>query len=242
MEHHGPPLKPLPDHNPPYKRVEELRHETASVPSSPKTNAGRYSPRKTHVSNFINQYGNLNELNRRRSSPEPMPRSAATETPHIQLNGMQMKPPKSPKPRRRYRSQSPRVCIDVSESDSDHESKNVATAAMRRKALHDHGHGRGEINGNVEMMTKKLQAKERVTAADRMNHNVAKHTTNMVSFNRMAGMAGSYCPQSEPLKRKIYSEKTLDRLQKSLEMESGKYYINTYAITIQLIRFHAILL
>lgn len=216
-EHHGPPLKPLPvDHNPAYKRVEELRHETSSVPSSPKS-SGRYSPRKTHVSNFINQYGNLTELNRRRSSPEPV-RSQA-ETPNLQLNGVHMRPPRSPKPRRRFRSQSPRVCIAVSESDSDHEHKN---AVPKRKG-HD-GHIKSEINGNVESLTRKLHAKERALATDDViNRNVVKNATNLVSFNSV-GMGNAYCPQSEPLKRKVYSEKTLDRLQKSLEMESGECF------------------
>lgn len=223
VDHHGPPLKPLAaDHNPPCKRVEELRHETTSVPSSPKS-SGRFSPRKTHVTNFINQYGNLNELHRRRSSPEPM--RVPAEAPNIQLNGIQIRPPKSPKPRRRFRSQSPRVCIDASESDSDHENKNVVA---RRKG-HD-CHDKSEINGNVENVTRKSHARDRTPVnEDVTNRNVCVHstrkavrdTTDILSFNSV-GTINTYCPQSEPLKRKIYSEKTLDRLQRSLEMESGE--------------------
>lgn len=228
--HHGPPLKALPaDINPHIKRVEELRHETTSVPSSPKS--ARFSPRKTHVSNFINQYTNANELVRRRSSPEPI---RPQDTPNIQLNGVQLSPPKSPKlSRRRFRSQSPRVCIDESETDSDHENKNVA--AVRRAVS---SHAKNEINGNVEKVCGKGNVEKAIKkihhrARTQMNDDVANQNvtgtgehagkSEMLSFNSVAKQfpENSYCPQSEPLKRKIYSEKTLDRLQRSLEMESG---------------------
>lgn len=230
---HGPPLKPLPtDINPHIKRVEELRHETTSVPSSPKS--ARFSPRKTHVSNFINQYSNANEMVRRRSSPEPI---RPQDTPNIQLNGVQLSPPKSPKlSRRRIRSQSPRVCIDESETDSDHENRNVAAA---RKGTG--GHGKNEINGNVEKATKKSHHRARTEISDDVaNQNVSgvsAHAgkTDVLSFNSVANKFpdNSYCPQSEPLKRKIYSEKTLDRLQRSLEMESG-------IISVWIFHFHKI--
>lgn len=225
--HHGPPLKPI-DINPHVKRVEELRHDGPSAPGSPKS--ARFSPRKTHVTNFINQCGGPAELIRRRSSPEPIrPLTDGTPSPHLQLNGIQISPPKSPKPRRRYRSQSPRFCIDESESDSDQQNKNVTSSTGRKtNGLNK----KTEINGNVENSTKKMHRKSRNDTIDDVYNQNAVSTererhrdnkTDMVSFNSVgkSNTDNYYCPQSEPLKRKVYSEKTLERLQKSLELESG---------------------
>lgn len=236
--HHGPLLKAIPPElNPHIKRVEELRHETPSVPGSPKS--ARFSPRKTHVTNFINQCGGPAELVRRRSSPEPFKPSAdPVPSPHLLLNGVEIQksPPKSPKPRRRYRSQSPRVCIDESESDSDHRNKNSLSG---RKTNGGHAKGKSEINGNVENAVKKSHRKIRKEVVngndDVLNQNaVATNgtgrqgtTAHLIQSFNLIDMANKcpqnyYCPQSEPLKRKVYSEKTLERLQKSLELESGE--------------------
>lgn len=231
--HHGALLKTIPpEHNPHMKRVEELRHEVPSVPGSPKS--ARFSPRKTHVTNFINQCGSSVELIRRRSSPEPLkPSTDIIPSPYLQLNGVEiLSPPKSPKLRRRYRSQSPRVCIDESESDSDNRNKNSSSSRKWNG-----GHAKNEINGNVDSGIKKSHRKIRkdTTNDDILNQNaVAIHgtgrqgnTAHLIQSFNLIDMANKcpqnyYCPQSEPLKRKVYSEKTLERLQKSLELESGE--------------------
>lgn len=220
------------------KRIEVLRYiETTSAPNSPKS--CRFSPRKTHVSNFICQNVSPTDLMRRKSVDQDVIASSKY-SPQLQLNGRRMvSPPKSPAPRRRIRSQSPKVPI-VSDSDSDSNANLVAP----------------EVNGNKEnhrRSSRKSRVKPEKTPtqfldeADYMNRNIvtatvtttavhcsssyrgvdARRKTPLMSFSsvdmgKKSPAASFYCPQSEPLKRKIYSgSKTLEKLQKSLEMESG---------------------
>lgn len=217
--------------------------ETVSVPSSPKStcsNGGRNSPRKTHLTNFINQNVTPADLLRRQtiSETQPIEHYEMKRSPRLQLNGNRIKitPPKSPTPRRRFRSQSPRVCIEESDSESDGKSK--ISNGLTRKLMQTQK--RNEINGNKENKLKHSYRKNRsfIEKEDILNENVINDSDskNVTLDNRpfhSMDMANKYpetyyCPQSEPLKRKIYSEKTLDRLQKSLEMESGKYIRHTY--------------
>ncbi|KAH8415962.1 hypothetical protein KR222_005382 [Zaprionus bogoriensis] len=73
------------------KRIELLKFETASPPNSPKP--GRCSPRKTHLTNFMNQNAPP-ELPPRKQPAAPPP---APLSPQLQLNGRRL--PSSP---RRY--------------------------------------------------------------------------------------------------------------------------------------------
>lgn len=233
--------------------------ETLATPSSPvKINYangngsnGRFSPRKTHLTNFINQNITPVELLRRQNSNEspnaPAQAIDAYETkmkrsPCLQFNAInnrtKITPPKSPMPRRRFRSQSPRICIE-SDSDSDTLNGNKPNNVVQKKTAGQMK--RGEINRNKENKLRHSWRKTHQTNVendDLLNQNtiptpevVAEEpidTTDHRPF-RSIDMAhriaeSYYCPQSEPLKRKIYSEKTLDRLQKSLDMESGRFY------------------
>lgn len=220
------------------KRIELLRFETASAPNSPK--CGRFSPRKTHVSNFICQNASPTDLLRRKSSPENTKlesESTSQYSPQLHLNGRKMlSPPKSPTPRRRFRSQSPRVTIE-SDSDTDCESK------VSKKCT--------EVNGNRENLKRKnfrksvtkhqqiddTRKSSKFDELDILNRNLESVDVTgseemrtkppMLSF-RSIDMGNKspetfYCPQSEPLKRKIYSgSKTLEKLQQTLDMDPGK--------------------
>lgn len=223
------------------KPFEKHHYDTTSMSGSPKSNnGGHFSPKKTHVSNFINQNTTPNELIRRNSTPEPpFKPSELKRSPQFQITDRKiLSPPKSPTPRRRFRSQSPRVCID-SDSDSEDNSKsncyNGHIVSNRKNNLLPKR--TTDINGNKENNVKKCHRKNRQLD----NFGVIQHIipdkpqtgTAMENGKETPDMGFHlidivnnyndtlYCPQSEPLKRKIYSEKTLDRLQKSLEMESG---------------------
>lgn len=233
--------------------------ETLAAPSSPvkinytNGNGGRLlSPRKTHLTNFINQNITPAELMSIRRTPNSnetipsistMPQSSSIEayetkmkrSPCLQFNvvnnDVKITPPKSPMPRRRFRSQSPRVCI---ESDSDSYSDTCSTNGQtQRKTIN--AAKCGEINRNKENKSRQIWRKNRqpIVPDDIVNQNTipiceiealngVDHHRPFRSIDMAHRVAESfYCPQSEPLKRKIYSEKTLDRLQKSLDMESG---------------------
>lgn len=229
--------------------------ETLAAPSSPvkisysNGNGGRFSPRKTHLTNFINQNITPAELMRRPNSSDSqnIPTAASMEvyetkmkrSPCLQFNTInnrtKMTPPKSPMPRRRFRSQSPRICI---ESDSDSDTLNGNTPGvnvLQKKSANSTK--RGDINRNKENKLRHTWRKSRQSVAqdDIINQNTipisevekldsADHRPFIRSIDMAHRITESfYCPQSEPLKRKIYSEKTLDRLQKSLDMESGMH-------------------
>lgn len=252
--------------------------ETLATPSSPvkitytNGNGGRFSPRKTHLTNFINQNITPAELIRRTPNSNDMqsmstvppsqsssssaalaqPQSIeAYETkmkrsPCLQFNMVnghtKITPPKSPMPRRRFRSQSPRICID-SDSDSDTLNGNCATNGQsQRKTItsttttNSSSSKRSEINRNKENSklrhTWRKNRQQPIAQEDIVNQNTIPISElepldgvdhrPFRSIDMAHRVAESfYCPQSEPLKRKIYSEKTLDRLQKSLDMESG---------------------
>lgn len=229
--------------------------EMLAAPSSPvkvnyaNGNGGRFSPRKTHLTNFINQNITPVELLRRQNPADGQsaPSAGAMDgyetkmkrSPCLQFNmcnnRAKMTPPKSPMPRRRFRSQSPRICID-SDSDSDTLNGNPPNTVIQKK--NSNASKRVEINRNKENKLQLSWRKSRqsmVQKDDIINQNTIQTTEVDVLDTvdhrpfRSIDMAhriteSFYCPQSEPLKRKIYSEKTLDRLQKSLDMESGRSF------------------
>lgn len=222
-------------------------YEVNAAPLSPvkisyaNGNGGRFSPRKTHLTNFISQNIAPVEMLRRQNVPDSQTgahqqievyETKMKRSPCLNFNDSRAKitPPKSPTPRRRFRSQSPRVCIEESDSDSDTLNANGPVRKPTPK--------RAEINGNKENKTRQMWRKSRQSVAkeDIINQNTISAPCNEVegaeaadnrpfrSMDMTNPYAESfYCPQSEPLKRKIYSEKTLDRLQKSFDMESGKF-------------------
>lgn len=244
------------------KRIEVLRSDTTSAPNSPKS--CRFSPRKTHITNFIYQNASPTDLIRRKSSPEPPPTLGKTDSindqPVVNSNKSQMNgrkygsPPKSPTPRRRYRSQSPKISIE-SDTDSDNNSNSQPSARSINRLQKRVSN---EVNGNKENFHRrgsrksksssvKTRAKspiyQNIDVEDIINRNLPDATQSLNDDNycdqqtakaqlmsfRSIDMGNKnseifYCPQSEPLKRKIYSgSSTLEKLKKSLEMDSGKY-------------------
>lgn len=206
------------------KRVEVLKFETTSTstPNSPKS--ARFSPRKTHVSNFIYQNTSPTDMMRRKSSPDTQPELADSRSskysPQLQLNGRRLaSPPKSPTPvRRRLRSQSPRLSID-SESDTPSDEDVLRarrkaekeTDVLRRKPKPKRRDGTQSVKATLDRCASTLTPKKSLLSfrsIDMGNNHVPQNT---------------YCPQSEPLKRKVYTgSQTLERLKKTLEQESGK--------------------
>lgn len=252
------------------KRIEVLRHETASAPNSPKS--CRFSPRKTHITNFIYQNASPTDMIRRKSSPEPptsgkaeapMDPTIGRQSPKLQVNGRKIQsPPRSPAThRRRYRSQSPKISIESDTDSDDHSHTQPTSKSINRlqKRISN------EVNGNKENVNRRSLRKSKPTSSttkkrdkspiyqnidvqDILNRNLPTTTTTsttplddakycdqhakapLMSFRSIdMGNKNSeifYCPQSEPLKRKIYSgSSTLEKLKKSLEMDSGMYYI-----------------
>lgn len=218
------------------KRIELLRFETTSAPNSPKS--GRLTPRKTHVSNFICLNASPTDLIRRKSSPEntKLEQESSQFSPQLHLNGRKMSPPKSPTPRRRFRSQSPRVTIE-SDSDSDAETKILKNGF--RKTFEVNGNKENVKRKNLRKTTAKSHSEnvksQKIDGSDILNQNVqlndgiddVRRKPPMMSF-RSIDMGNKspeifYCPQSEPLKRKIYSgSKTLEKLQQTLDMDPGE--------------------
>lgn len=243
------------------KRIEVLKLETISTPNSPKS--ARFSPRKTHVSNFIYLNTSPTDLMRRKSTPDAVQQrddgashsnhpgtgtAGSNRSPKLQLNGR--RPPKSPTPsRRRFRSQSPRVSAINSDSDSTPEEE--AALAMhggrmaQRRSSDKQRAPTKEMNGNSrDTRLRRLSpaSGRRQLKEDALNSNgpvqlvrqqviLASVKAPLLSF-RSVDMGNClpetcYCPQSEPLKRKVYSgSHTLEKLKKTLEQESGKYKID----------------
>lgn len=236
--------------------------ETLAAPSSPvkinyaNGNGGRFSPRKTHLTNFINQnITSVELLGRRQNANDNQNNTTAAmdvyetkmkRSPCLQFNTVnnriKITPPKSPMPRRRFRSQSPRICIE-SDSDSDTLNGNAPNMVVQKKPICPPSK-RSDINRNKENKLRHSWRKSRPAPAndDILNQNTIptpeEDTLDTADHRpfRSIDMAhrlteSFYCPQSEPLKRKIYSEKTLDRLQKSLDMESGMFALGFFFLS-----------
>lgn len=245
------------------KRIEILKIETASVPSSPKST--RFSPRKTHISNFINQNANSTELMRRKSVQETVKNNpplnqldSVKRSPQLQLNGRSLSPPKSPTPtRRRFRSQSPKVSLDSdSDTDSDEDGNKNLIKSQRRfvkpnlketkksclkktmeKSKPSHNLKELYESENLNNISKEKIFDEHFhynEVKDMLNENLdLKRKPPLMTF-RSVDMGNKnpeffYCPQSEPLKRKIYScSSTFEKIQRNLDNESGKSNFNYY--------------
>lgn len=179
------------------KRLEILRYETVSAPSSPRTN--RVAPMKTHITNFIYQNPGASEIMPRKISLESANSDMENlkKSPQLQLNGKMYNPPKSPAlPRRRFHNQKP---ID-SDSDSDNEQVSNRSSLKCR-------------NDNKENNSKQI--------------NKIQEKPPLISFRSVVCnniQEDSYFPQSEPLKRKIYTcNSTIDKIQRSLDFDSGMF-------------------
>jgi hypothetical protein len=180
------------------KRLEILRYETVSAPSSPRTN--RVAPMKTHITNFIYQNPEVGEILPRKISLESANSDVENikKSPQLQLNGKKLNPPKSPAlPRRRFHTQKP--------IDSDSDSDNEQLSNRSSKSRNDNKENNSKQSNKIQDSNKKPP---------------------LISFRSIVCnniQEDSYFPQSEPLKRKIYScNSTIDKIQRSLEFDSGK--------------------
>ncbi|CAD7077277.1 unnamed protein product [Hermetia illucens] len=224
------------------KRIEVLRSDpVTSAPNSPKN--GRFSPRKTHISNFINQNIEPVEANRRSSVSDSQ---TPNKSPQLQLNGRVFRsPPGSPSHwRRRVRSQSPRSNTIYSDSDSDEDNSRKSQLQRRnskiRSEAETNGNRKSEFTNdeavrkmrdlkddlNNRNIVLKMERMNCFDETDLTNRNVAEGRKPPLMTFRSVDMGNrssisAYCPQSEPLKRKIYKgSSTFERIKKSLDLES----------------------
>lgn len=198
--------------------------EEPSIPSSPTFSsviaAARCSPRKNHITNFMHQ-NDMNMRYLRVAEPQsPERHYEMKRSPGLLFDGLKFSPPKSPMPRRRFRSQSPRFFIEESDTESDQ------SAIQKSNAF-----GIGDKENKLRNSVKKTRPQAIGSPKRSVTNKCIKDSTNIgnldaqvfraIEISSSPDTASGYCPQSEPLKRKIYSEKTLDRLQKSLDVEAG---------------------
>lgn len=194
--------------------------EVPSIPSSPTFNGTRCSPRKNHITNFMHQ-NDMNMRYLRVTEPHsPERHYEMKRSPGLRFDGLKFSPPKSPMPRRRFRSQSPRFFIEESDTESDHsaiQKPNIFGNRNKENKLRNsfkNGTRPQPIGSPKRMVNKSINGKCNISKLD-------AQVFRAIEISSSPDTASGYCPQSEPLKRKIYSEKTLDRLQKSLEGEAG---------------------
>ncbi|XP_053965614.1 uncharacterized protein LOC128867976 isoform X2 [Anastrepha ludens] len=203
------------------RRIDLLRHAPASAPNSPRFS--RCSPRKTHLTNFINQ----------NVPPEVPVRKAVDlakppQSPQLQLNGrrMQHSPTAAPLQERRFRSQSPVARYKRSGNlqraqsfDSDSESESQQKVGGGQQQFVNDTAVVDAVNHNYLPEFARIS---RYDEADLRNHNMAnveaKPSDAVVHWR--SGMMHA-CPQSEPLKRKVYSgSSTFERIKKSFDLEA----------------------
>ncbi|XP_058065847.1 uncharacterized protein LOC131215475 [Anopheles bellator] len=245
------------------KRLEVLRYETSpwslSAPNSPK-NTRVLLPRKTPVSNFVQQQPQQTVIQGGSCTPETL----ATDLKYCaNLSSPPPPPPrllsKSPTiVRRRFRSQSPHLNIE-SDSDSDDVSRNLDYKAKDGKGRNgnkeNHLHqqpapanaGSGIVNGSVcKGVTGKQMNNFRHTIHGpgsavangdetagtelmiidgEMRPVKGMHKSPLISFRSVdigSPVTDDYCPQSEPLKRKIYTcSAAFERIQRTLDQDPG---------------------
>lgn len=184
------------------KRIEMLKLETQSPPGSPKL--GACSPRKTHLTNFINQ--NI--------APETGMRKQLN-SPLVQRRNLS--PSASPLQQRRLTAPAgivakaqPITAHSHQLSSSQWSDSDQDYSAMK---INDH------LNQNYLQTTVYQEAANEYNDA-RNHNNIIQQATNMgpkITLN--------YCPQSEPLKRKVYkSHSTFDnnKLRHSAAQREGE--------------------
>lgn len=199
------------------KRVEMLRYETSSAPNSPKS--CRFSPRKTHLTNFINQNVlSPTEILRRKSFQEPnqlgttkITSSISSVTPKIFLNNekqINSNPIKINFKKFQQNPNTKELYIESSDSDNDLNKKIIA-----------------EENVDVIIENKNPFLNDIKNETKSKENSVKPPLMSFRSLDiRNPFHENSYCPQSEPLKRKIYTGiSNIDKIPKDIDLESGKY-------------------
>lgn len=218
--------------------------------AQPKIRA-RCSPRKTHLTNFMSQNMMYADLLRKQhvdiedspattliSVPDEHHESKMKRSPCLQFNalgvdiGKQLLPPKSPRPRRRISNHSTRDRMDDSDTDSEMIKGNDA-AVLRTKDIDSLSRcelepyaidrfNRCRLQRQPQLNKVNKQCKIAAIAKESLNiDSNGRHFHSIDVTNRNAEIRNKYCPQSEPVKRKIYSENLNNRLQCSIDMETG---------------------
>ncbi|XP_050089966.1 uncharacterized protein LOC126574067 isoform X2 [Anopheles aquasalis] len=218
-----------------------------SAPNSPK-NTRVLLPRKTHISNFMHhqqssgaarQSEHANDLKHCANggsptvaSPPPPPPRLLSKSPTIM--------------RRRFRSQSPHLNIE-SDSDSDDVIRNLDSKANGHKGRSNKENHMNPQHAMVASATGKVTGKQMnnfrhtihgggaggagdgtvpVAAPGELHLelNSGMHKSPLISFRSVdigsPVTDDSYCPQSEPLKRKIYTcSAAFERIQRTLDQD-----------------------
>lgn len=187
------------------KRIEMLKLETQSPPGSPKL--GACSPRKTHLTNFINQ--NISpEVGLRKNVNSPL------------VQRRSLSPTPSPLQKRRL----------VAQQQGNPKTQSIIPNHNLGTQLSDSDQDYHALKTNDHLNLNFLQAHQQASSNeynDAINHNTIQR--------EISGMgpktAFNYCPQSEPLKRKVYkSHATLDsnkhKFHAVVVSKEGKYVCN----------------
>ncbi|ETN59810.1 hypothetical protein AND_008586 [Anopheles darlingi] len=231
------------------KRLEVLRYDTSpcslSAPNSPK-NTRVLLPRKTHISNFMHhqqsssarQPEHANDLKHCANgastvAPPPPPPRLLSKSPTIM--------------RRRFRSQSPHLNIE-SDSDSDDVIRNLDSKANGNKGRSNKENhmnsqhpaqappGKGSVTGKQMNNFRHtihgggaggpsdVSAAPMAAGELHLELNSGMHKSPLISFRSVdigsPVTDDSYCPQSEPLKRKIYTcSAAFERIQRTLDQD-----------------------
>ncbi|XP_055379416.1 putative uncharacterized protein DDB_G0282133 isoform X2 [Condylostylus longicornis] len=237
------------------KRLEMLRHEynsSNSVPTSPK--CGRLSPRKTHLTNFINQVASsdiawrTNPVSSKNRSNEHL---SSDDQQTLSIRNRQFnresslsppppvtQPPPPPIPRRNFGDKSfARTFSNYSNSNSDEElnekSLDSVSYSSRKSTVELE---MDQDNKNVEHgINNHIKNKSEINSDDNYIFEYSDYMAKSPSFqnkqplisfksvdmgNKIIEMGG-YCPQSEPLKRKIYKgSSSFERIKKSLDIDT----------------------
>lgn len=217
------------------KRLEILKHEPTSAPNSPK--ASKNSPLKTHVTNFINQNVDPNAMVKKKIPPDPPPRRSTLSdsgrrsvSPILHVNGRVVPSTRSPMAeRRRFRSHSLQPQME-SDSESEDVSRCSSRSSRFSREYRENGMKRIEEDDYGASTEGSFVGSRNIARANTVNVPDLNGRPNppLISF-RSVDIGYSipdvfYCPQSEPLKRKVYScSSTYDRIQKKLDKDQGKF-------------------
>lgn len=231
------------------RRIDLLRYIPTSAPNSPRFI--RCSPRKTHITNFINQ-----------NVPPEVPARKAVETskppqsPQLQLNGRRMFESATSRTihERRFRSQSP-VSRHKSgarlhrgpnfDSDSDSEFQNKA---CNYNQLNNDDY-RAQPTRIVDAIAvdaanhnylPEFARLSRYDETDLSNYNVSNlEAKSGISSANWPSRIMQACPQSEPLKRKVYSgSSTFELIKMSFDLEAGECFCNYMFLFLQEINYN----
>ena len=197
---------PCPDsdlNNPNNNRSEDFYQKIISAPNSPRSY--RCSPSKTHVTNFRNKNVPSTELMRRKAIPETSPVRGIVRSANVT-----------------FATKTSIKCIasDSSDSSDGDEKVSVVLSANKTTSI---SFERPQTNGIKRNHGEEFLQQNIKTSLVNGRDNISKYKKPTgIAYSptpvRKVPIEFGCCPQSEPLKRKIYSEEAFPR---SADMESG---------------------